>query len=92
MRELIVEVVLRLLKPMVATVFGAAIWVLVVGILGAEGTPETFVLCWIAGAVLVLMGLVWTLQGFGVIGGSAMSGSTTWAIIGPIVRYFRVSA
>lgn len=39
----------------------------------------------IAGVVLVLMGLVWTLQGFDVIGGSAMSGSTTWAIVGPIV-------
>lgn len=39
----------------------------------------------IAGVVLALMGLVWTLQGFGVIGGSAMSGSTTWAVIGPIV-------
>ena len=39
----------------------------------------------VAGAVLVLMGLVWTLQGFDVIGGSSMSGSTTWAIIGPVV-------
>jgi hypothetical protein len=39
----------------------------------------------VAGAVLVLMGLVWTLQGFDVIGGSAMSGSTTWAVIGPVV-------
>ena len=39
----------------------------------------------VAGAVLVLLGLVWTLQGFDVIGGSAMSGSTTWAVIGPLV-------
>ncbi|WP_243059916.1 hypothetical protein [Nocardioides sp. SR21] len=39
----------------------------------------------VAGAVLVLMGLVWTLQGFDVIEGSAMSGSTTWAIVGPVV-------
>ena len=39
----------------------------------------------IAGVVLVLMGLVWTLQGFDVIEGSAMSGTTTWSIIGPIV-------
>jgi hypothetical protein len=55
MRELIVEVVLRLLKPLLATIFGAAIWVLVVGILGAASTPETFVLCWLAGAMLVLL-------------------------------------
>lgn len=39
----------------------------------------------IAGVVLVLMGLVWTLQGFGVIEGSAMSGSTLWSIVGPFV-------
>ena len=55
MRELIVEVFLRLLKPLVATIFGAAVWVLVVGILGAEGSPETFVLCWLAGAMIVLL-------------------------------------
>lgn len=35
------------------------------------------------GVLLVLMGVVWTLQGLGYIGGSFMSGSTTWAIIGP---------
>jgi hypothetical protein len=39
----------------------------------------------VAGAVLIFVGLIWTLQGFGVIGGSAMSGTTTWSIIGPIV-------
>ncbi|MFC6707953.1 hypothetical protein [Flexivirga alba] len=39
----------------------------------------------VVGVVLVLIGLLWTLQGAGVIGGSSMSGTTTWAIIGPIV-------
>lgn len=37
------------------------------------------------GILLVLVGLLWTLQGLGVVGGSAMSGVTLWAIIGPIV-------
>ncbi|KGN37218.1 hypothetical protein [Knoellia subterranea] len=37
------------------------------------------------GALLVLVGLLWFLQGIGVVGGSAMTGSTTWAIIGPLV-------
>jgi hypothetical protein len=37
------------------------------------------------GALLVFMGAVWTGQGLGYIGGSFMSGSTTWAVIGPIV-------
>ena len=39
----------------------------------------------VAGVVLVLLGLLWTLQGIGVIEGSSMSGTTTWSIIGPIV-------
>ena len=39
----------------------------------------------VAGVVLVLLGLLWTLQGVDVIEGSSMSGTTTWSIIGPIV-------
>lgn len=39
----------------------------------------------VLGAVLVLVGAVWALQGVGVLGGSAMTGSTLWAVIGPIV-------
>ena len=37
------------------------------------------------GVILIAVGLVWTLQGVGVMGGSAMSGSPLWATIGPIV-------
>jgi len=37
------------------------------------------------GVVLVVLGGVWALQGLGFIGGSAMTGSTLWAIIGPII-------
>ena len=39
----------------------------------------------VPGVIMVLVGLVWMLQGLNVLGGSAMSGSTLWAIIGPIV-------
>jgi hypothetical protein len=39
----------------------------------------------VPGAILVAVGLVWTLQGLNVLGGSVMSGSTLWATIGPIV-------
>jgi hypothetical protein len=38
----------------------------------------------VAGAVLAVAGTIWALQGFGVIGGSFMSGNSVWAIIGPI--------
>lgn len=39
----------------------------------------------VPGVILAVVGLVWTLQGVGVLQGSAMSGSSLWAIIGPIV-------
>jgi hypothetical protein len=37
------------------------------------------------GAVLMVAGVIFTLQGFGDIGGSPMTGVTLWAVIGPIV-------
>jgi hypothetical protein len=37
------------------------------------------------GVILVLLGLVWILQGTGVLGGSSMSGHAQWAIIGAVL-------
>jgi hypothetical protein len=37
------------------------------------------------GVIVTIAGVVWALQGFGVIGGSFMSGNSVWAVIGPIV-------
>jgi len=37
------------------------------------------------GVIIALLGSVFTLQGLGFIGGSAMTGSTLWAILGPII-------
>ena len=37
------------------------------------------------GLVLLAMGTVFTLQGLGYLAGSAMTGVTMWAIIGPII-------
>jgi hypothetical protein len=37
------------------------------------------------GAVLALVGLVWALQGAGVLPGSAMSGEREWLVIGTVV-------
>jgi hypothetical protein len=37
------------------------------------------------GVIVALLGLLFTLQGLGVVGGSAMSGSTLWALLGPII-------
>jgi hypothetical protein len=37
------------------------------------------------GAIVAVMGVIFMFQGLGVIGGSAMTGSTLWAILGPII-------
>ncbi|MEP6527274.1 MAG: hypothetical protein ABJA86_08925 [Nocardioidaceae bacterium] len=37
------------------------------------------------GVLIALLGVIWTLQGLGYIGGSAMSGATVWAVLGPVV-------
>jgi hypothetical protein len=37
------------------------------------------------GALLLVAGTVFALQGFGVLGGSSMSGSNTWAAAGPVI-------
>jgi hypothetical protein len=39
----------------------------------------------VLGVIVTLFGLLWALQGFGVVGGSPMSNTTTWSVIGPIV-------
>ena len=38
-----------------------------------------------AGLLITLAGVIFTLQGVGVIGGSFMSGTTTWAVAGPVI-------
>jgi hypothetical protein len=43
-----------------------------------------FVVSFAVGLIVALFGLIWALQGFGVLGGSPMSNTTTWSIIGPI--------
>ena len=37
------------------------------------------------GVVVALFGLLVTLQGFGVVGGSPMSNTTTWSVLGPVI-------
>jgi hypothetical protein len=39
----------------------------------------------IAGLLIVIAGVVWTLQGLGFIKGSVMTGVTLWVLVGPLV-------
>ena len=38
-----------------------------------------------SGLLITVVGVVFALQGVGVIGGSFMSGTTSWAIAGPVI-------
>jgi Co/Zn/Cd efflux system component len=39
----------------------------------------------VAGIVISLLGILFTLQGVGVVSGSTMSNTTTWTVLGPII-------
>jgi hypothetical protein len=39
----------------------------------------------VIGALAVVAGAVWTLQGLDLLGGSPMSGNRIWAVIGPVL-------
>jgi hypothetical protein len=39
----------------------------------------------VVGVIVALAGLLFTLQGLNVLGGSAMSGKSLWAILGPVI-------
>ena len=39
----------------------------------------------VIGVLAVAAGVLWTLQGLNILGGSVMSGSLLWAFFGPIV-------
>jgi hypothetical protein len=45
---------------------------------------RTFIVTLAVGLIVALFGLIWALQGFGVLEGSPMSNTTTWSVIGPI--------
>ncbi len=55
-----------------------------------SGGPATNALL-AGGGVLVIFGLLFFLQGLGVVNGSPMTGVTLWAIIGPILALIGVA-
>ncbi|MCI0582935.1 MAG: hypothetical protein L0227_08580 [Chloroflexi bacterium] len=55
MRELLVEVLLRLAKVAVATVLGGLVYLVATGPLGANPTVELWLLSWLGGAAVVLL-------------------------------------
>ena len=43
------------------------------------------------GVLVALFGLLFALQGFGVVAGSPMSNTTTWSILGPIIALIGIA-
>lgn len=39
----------------------------------------------VSGAVITVLGVVFSLQGFGALKGSSMSNTTSWSVAGPII-------
>jgi hypothetical protein len=45
----------------------------------------------ILGVLVALFGILFALQGFGVVVGSPMSNTTTWSILGPIIALIGIA-
>jgi hypothetical protein len=45
----------------------------------------------VIGVLVALAGVVFALQGFGVVSGSPMRGTTTWSVLGPIIALIGIA-
>ena len=55
MRELVFELLLRLVKPILAVIIGLAAWLLAIGPGGATGSAELGLICFAVGGVVVVL-------------------------------------
>ena len=55
MNELLIEILLRIGKVVLAALLGVVIYVVLVGPLGATGSPQLALEAWIAGALVLLL-------------------------------------
>jgi hypothetical protein len=53
--NLVAEILLRLVKPLIAVVLGVIIYVVATGVLGAPGSVSLALLCWLSAAAFVLL-------------------------------------
>ena len=55
MSNLVNEILLRLAKAGIATLLAAVVYLIAIGPLGATGSVELALLCWLSGAAFVLL-------------------------------------
>jgi hypothetical protein len=53
--NLVFEILLRLAKALAALVVALLVWIVLVGPLGVTASPELALLCWLSGAVFILL-------------------------------------
>jgi len=55
MRELIVEILLRLSRVLAATLIGLIVYIVLSGPLGVDGSAQLAIMSWLVGAACVLL-------------------------------------
>ena len=55
MSNLVYEILLRLAKASAAALLGLVVYGIVVGLMGATGSVELALLCWLSGAAFILL-------------------------------------
>jgi len=55
MSNLISELLLRLVKPGIALILGALIYLVATGVAGATGSVELALLCWLSATAFILL-------------------------------------
>jgi hypothetical protein len=55
MREIVYELLLRLIKPLLAALIGLVPWLLATGPGGATASAELAILCFLAGGMMILL-------------------------------------
>ena len=55
MSNLVIEILLRLIKPAAALLLALVVWLVLVGALGVAPSAELALLCWLAGAAFILL-------------------------------------
>jgi hypothetical protein len=55
MSNIVFEVLLRLVKPAISLILGIVLFAVATGPLGATGSVELGLLCWVSGAAFILL-------------------------------------
>ena len=55
MAHLVNELLLRLVKPLIALILGALVYVVATGPAGASGSVELALLCWLSATAFILL-------------------------------------